>query len=62
MAFQTAAGDHTAALGIRKVKWKEKVSDNVKTESTIANMSGPVSDGLNYHFQLYDIEFAKYLI
>ena len=48
MAIQIAAGDHTAALGFTN----EKRSDDTKSKATIASMSGPVSDGVNYYFQL----------
>ena len=48
MAIEIAAGDHTASLGFTK----EKRSDNTKSDSTIASMGGPISDGVNYHFQI----------
>ena len=48
MAIQVAAGDHTAALGFTN----EKRSDDTKSDSTIASMSGPVSDGVSYYFHL----------
>ncbi len=52
VAVRFAAGSHSAAVGL------VKTSDSMggETSTTIANASGPLSDGLSYHFKVRDIE------